>query len=136
METDFARSPQKDQRDGVVCWPLHLAKELCRVDEDGDPAVAGAGVLQSICLPLLSVYELSPNGASHSFSRKAQDSPCWPVVYRLCMSLMESLLKTLRYNFINEALDFVGVHQERILQCLTAVRTVQSLVCLDEADHT
>lgn len=29
---------------------------------------------------------------------------------------MESLLKTLRYNFINEALDFVGVHQERILQ--------------------
>lgn len=32
------------------------------------------------------------------------------------MSLMESLLKTLRYNFINEALDFVGVHQERILQ--------------------
>ncbi|MED6243772.1 hypothetical protein ATANTOWER_026653, partial [Ataeniobius toweri] len=52
------------------------------------------------------------------------------------MSLMESLLKTLRYNFINEALDFVGVHQERILQCLNAVRTVQSLSCLDEADHT
>merc|ERR1719357_1096563 len=49
---------------------------------------------------------------------------------------MESLLKTLRYNFINEALDFVGVHQERILQCLNAVRTVQSLACLDEADHT
>ncbi|KAG7268203.1 hypothetical protein CRUP_022892 [Coryphaenoides rupestris] len=130
METDSPRSPQKDQRDGVCVLALHLAKELCRVDEDGDTwgaaAVAGAGVLQSICLPLLSVYELSPNGASHSFSRKAQDSPCWPVVYRLCMSLMESLLKTLRYNFINEALD----------SCLTAVRTVQSLVCLDEADHT
>lgn len=116
-----------------------------------------------------------------SFSRKSQDSACWPGVYRLCMSLMESLLKTLRYNFINEALDFVGVHQERILQvplwcckgclvmrepcrynffnsswpmwsfiwslwswnsfspppqCLNAVRTVQSLACLDEADHT
>lgn len=36
------------------------------------------------------------------------------------MSLMESLLKTLRYNFINEALDFVGVHQERILQVETS----------------
>ncbi|CAB1318904.1 unnamed protein product [Coregonus sp. 'balchen'] len=70
------------------------------------------------------------------FSRKSQDAPCWPGVYRLSMSLMEILLKTLRYNFINEALDFVGVHQERILQCLNAVRTVQSLVCLDEADHT
>lgn len=32
------------------------------------------------------------------------------------MSLMERLLKTLRYNFLTEALDFVGVHQERALQ--------------------
>ncbi|XP_029300553.1 LOW QUALITY PROTEIN: nucleoporin NUP188 homolog [Cottoperca gobio] len=185
METDSFRGPQKDQRDGVCVLALHLAKELCRSDEDGEhwvsvmrkipvlpsvlsaveislrskhnlyfteaalhllltlartpqgaAAVAGAGIIQTICLPLLSVYEVSSNGASQSFSRKSQDSACWPGVYRLCMSLMESLLKTLRYNFINEALDFVGVHQERILQCLNAVRTVQSLACLDEADHT
>ncbi|XP_028274266.1 nucleoporin NUP188 homolog [Parambassis ranga] len=185
METDSPRGPQKDQRDGVCVLALHLAKELCRTDEDGEhwvsvmrkvpvlpsvlsavelslrskhnlyfteaalhllltlartpqgaAAVAGAGVIQTICLPLLSVYEVSSNGTSQSFSRKSQDSACWPGVYRLCMSLMESLLKTLRYNFINEALDFVGVHQERILQCLNAVRTVQSLACLDEADHT
>ncbi|XP_068429689.1 nucleoporin NUP188 [Clinocottus analis] len=185
METDCFRGPQKDQRDGVCVLALHLAKELCRSDEDGDhwvsvmrkipvlpsvlgavevslrskhnlyfteaslhllltlartpqgaAAVAGAGVIQTICLPLLSVYEGTSNGASQSFSRKSQDSACWPGVYRLCMSLMESLLKTLRYNFINDALDFVGVHQERILQCLNAVRTVQSLACLDEADHT
>ncbi|KAI3362181.1 hypothetical protein L3Q82_012508, partial [Scortum barcoo] len=192
METDSPRGPQKDQRDGVCVLALHLAKELCRTDEDGEhwvsvmrkvpvlpsvlsavelslrskhnlyfteaalhllltlartpqgaAAVAGAGVIQTICLPLLSVYEGSSNGASQyshvseqSFSRKSQDSACWPGVYRLCMSLMESLLKTLRYNFINEALDFVGVHQERILKCLNAVRTVQSLACLDEADHT
>lgn len=38
------------------------------------------------------------------------------------MSLMERLLKTLRYNFLTEALDFVGVHQERTLQ----VRDCQS----------
>uniref|UniRef100_A0A667Y5Y3 Nucleoporin NUP188 n=1 Tax=Myripristis murdjan TaxID=586833 RepID=A0A667Y5Y3_9TELE len=185
METDTPRSLQKDQRDGVCVLALHLAKELCRADEDGEhwvlvmrkvpvlpsvlsavelslrlkhnlffteaalhllltlartpqgaAAVAGAGVIQTICLPLLSVYEVSSNGTSQGFSRKSQDSPCWPGVYRLCMSLMESLLKTLRYNFVNEALDFVGVHQERILQCLNAVRTVQSLACLDEADHT
>ncbi|KAM9306180.1 nucleoporin NUP188 isoform 2-T2 [Pholidichthys leucotaenia] len=185
METDSPQGPQKDQRDGVCVLALHLAKELCRTDEDGEhwvsvmrkvpvlssvlgamelslrskrnlyfteaalhllltlartpqgaAAVAGAGVIQTICLPLLSVYEASSDGTSQSFSRKSQDSACWPGVYRLCMSLMESLLKTLRYNFINEALDFVGVHQERILQCLNAVRTVQSLACLDEADHT
>ncbi|XP_061555304.1 nucleoporin NUP188 [Phycodurus eques] len=114
---------------------LHLLLTLARTPQ-GAAAVAGAGVIQTICLPLLSVYEVSGNGASQSFSRKSQDCACWPGVYRLCMSLMESLLKTLRYNFINEALDFVGVHQERILQCLNAVRSVQSLACLDEADHT
>ncbi|MGH0157647.1 UNVERIFIED_CONTAM: hypothetical protein FKN15_034051 [Acipenser sinensis] len=188
METDTApRALHKDQRDGVCVLALHLAKELCKMDVEGDhwlqvmrklpvipsilgtlelslrlkqnlhfteaalhllltmshtqqgaAAVAGAGVIQSICLPLLSVHEISTNGASQSsgFSRKSQDAPSWPGVHRLSMSLMESLLKTLRYNFLNDALDFVGVHQERILQCLNAVRTVQSLACLDEADHT
>ncbi|XP_072518159.1 nucleoporin NUP188 isoform X2 [Salminus brasiliensis] len=185
METDSPRNVQKDQRDSVCVLALHLSKELCRADEDGEQwlqvmrklpvlpsvlsalelslrskqnlyfteaalhllltlartpqgaaAVAGAGVIQSICLPLLSVYEGPANGATQAFARKPLDAPCWPGVYRLCLSLMESLLKTLRYNFINEALDFVGVHQERILQCLSAVRTVQSLACLDEADHT
>ncbi|XP_068608729.1 nucleoporin NUP188 [Brachionichthys hirsutus] len=185
METESPHSPQKDQRDGVCVLALHLAKELCLADEDGEhwiavmrkvpvlpsvlnavelslrskhnlhfteaalhllltlartpqgaAAVAGAGITQTICLPLLSVYEDASNGALQNFSRKSQDAACWPGVYRLCMSLMESLLKTLRYNFINEAMDFVGVHQERILQCLDAVRTVQSLACLDEADHT
>lgn len=149
----------------------------------GAAAVAGAGVTQSICLPLLSVYQLSSNGAiqvgaagftgaapaelcpmavlgaepscsgrpaatlepegcqkgmevvwlcqarqqcqgvicvwpvqGSASSRRSLDAPSWPGVYRLCMSLMERLLKTLRYNFLTEALDFVGVHQERILQ--------------------
>uniref|UniRef100_A0A8D1GR95 Nucleoporin NUP188 n=1 Tax=Sus scrofa TaxID=9823 RepID=A0A8D1GR95_PIG len=188
METDDCSRPRhKDQRDGVCVLGLHLAKELCEVDEDGDSwlqvtrrlpilptlfttlevslrmkqnlhfteaalhllltlartqqgatAVAGAGITQSICLPLLSVYQLSTNGTAQtpSASRKSLDAPSWPGVYRLSMSLMERLLKTLRYNFLTEALDFVGVHQERTLQCLNAVRTVQSLACLEEADHT
>ncbi|XP_015989261.2 nucleoporin NUP188 homolog isoform X1 [Rousettus aegyptiacus] len=189
METDDCSRPRhKDQRDGQVCvLGLHLAKELCEVDEDGDSwlqvtrrlpilptlfttlevslrmkqnlhfteaalhllltlartqqgatAVAGAGITQSICLPLLSVYQLSTNGMvqTSTTSRKSLDAPSWPGVYRLSMSLMERLLKTLRYNFLTEALDFVGVHQERTLQCLNAVRTVQSLACLEEADHT
>ncbi|XP_061460511.1 nucleoporin NUP188 isoform X2 [Rhineura floridana] len=188
METDDAsRHKQKDQRDGVCVLGLHLAKELCEVDEGGDywlqvtrkipilptlfttleislrlkgnlhfteaslhllltlartqqgaAAVAGAGIMQSICLPLLSVYQLSSNGAGQipASSRKSLDAPSWPGVYRLSISLMERLLKTLRYNFLTDALDFVGVHQERILQCLNAVRTVQSLACFEEADHT
>ncbi|ETE64013.1 Nucleoporin-like protein, partial [Ophiophagus hannah] len=144
----------------VCVLGLHLAKELCEVDEEGDSwlqvtrslpllptlcttlegaaAVATAGILHSICLPLLSVYQLSSNGGGQVpvSSRRSLDGPAWPGVYRLSVSLMERLLKTLRYNFLTDALDFVGVHQERILQCLNAVRTVQSLACLEEADHT
>lgn len=68
-------------------------------------------------LSSLSSHLTDPGNLSvQNFTRKSQDVACWPGVYRLCVSLMESLLKTLRYNFINEALDFVGVHQERILQ--------------------
>ncbi|XP_077353243.1 nucleoporin NUP188 isoform X2 [Festucalex cinctus] len=114
---------------------LHLLVTLARTPQ-GAATVAGAGVIQTICLPLLSVYEVFDNGASQTLSRKSSDCACWPGVYCLCMSLMASLLKTLRYNFINEALDFVAVHQERILQCLNAVRTVQTQACLDEAEHT
>uniref|UniRef100_A0A673MJP4 Nucleoporin NUP188 n=1 Tax=Sinocyclocheilus rhinocerous TaxID=307959 RepID=A0A673MJP4_9TELE len=173
METDSPHF-QKDQQDSVCVLALHLSKELCRADEDGEQwlqvvrklpvlpsvlsalelslrskqnlyfteaalhllltltrtpqgaaAVAGAGVIQSICLPLLSVYEGPSNGATQAFVRKSQDAPSWPGVYRLSLSLMESLLKTVRYNFINEALDFVGVHQERILQvCLIAALVI------------
>ncbi|KAG8447953.1 hypothetical protein GDO86_015165 [Hymenochirus boettgeri] len=190
METeDSGKIRQKDQRDGVCILGLHLAKELCEVDEGGDhwhqvirklpvlpmlfsaleislrvkqnlhfceatfhflftlakthqgaAAITGAGITQAVCLPLLSVYQLSSNGASMTQPsltlRKAIDAPSWPAVYRLAVSLMERLLKTLRYNYLTEALDFVGVHQERILQCLSAVRTVQSVACLEEADHT
>ncbi|XP_069743045.1 LOW QUALITY PROTEIN: nucleoporin NUP188 [Narcine bancroftii] len=116
---------------------LHLLLGLARTQQ-GAAAVGGAGVLPSICLPLLSVYQLSANGTTQTLgsSRKSLDAPSWPGVYRLTMSLMERLLKSLRYNFLTEALDFVGVHQERILQCLDAVRKVQSLACLDEVDHT
>uniref|UniRef100_A0A2K5KEB6 Nucleoporin NUP188 n=1 Tax=Colobus angolensis palliatus TaxID=336983 RepID=A0A2K5KEB6_COLAP len=174
METDdCSRSRHRDQRDGVCVLGLHLAKELCEVDEDGDSWLQVTRRLP-ILPTLLTTLEVSLRtkqnlhfteatlhllltlartqqvggqpegrrehpclpGRTPSASRKSLDAPSWPGVYRLSMSLMERLLKTLRYNFLTEALDFVGVHQERTLQCLNAVRTVQSLACLEEADHT
>ncbi|KAJ7399119.1 nucleoporin NUP188 [Pitangus sulphuratus] len=157
METDDAsRVKHKDQRDGVCVLGLHLAKELCEVDDDGDywlqitrkvpvlPTIFAAleislRVKQNLHFTEASLHlllTLARTQQTSASSRKSLDAPSWPGVYRLSMSLMERLLKTLRYNFLTEALDFVGVHQERILQCLNAVRTVQSLACLEEADHT
>lgn len=50
---------------------------MLSVFHQGAAAVAGAGVTQTICLPLLSVYEVSPNGTSqvkYFFSHLAHKS--------------------------------------------------------------
>lgn len=40
----------------------------------------------------------------------------WVGVYCLCIDLYTSMLATLRYSFLKDALDFVGVHQDRLQQ--------------------
>uniref|UniRef100_A0A8C4NXP8 Nucleoporin NUP188 n=1 Tax=Dicentrarchus labrax TaxID=13489 RepID=A0A8C4NXP8_DICLA len=169
METESPRGPRKDQRDGVCVLALHLAKELCRTDEDGEhwvsvmrkvpvlpsvlsavelslrskhnlyfteaalhllltlartpqgaAAVAGAGVIQTICLPLLSVYEGSSNGASQEKKLDTFNTPAFTTI----VFLVDHILTNLYVYLFSPA------------QCLNAVRTVQSLACLDEADHT
>uniref|UniRef100_A0A4W3J4K6 Nucleoporin NUP188 n=1 Tax=Callorhinchus milii TaxID=7868 RepID=A0A4W3J4K6_CALMI len=164
METDCPpRTQHRDQKDGVCVLALFLAKELCEMDQEGDQLYLITRKIP-VLLTMFSTLELSlrvkqnlhfaeaslhllltlaktaqvGNSSSPTLgtARKSQDAPSWLGVYCLSMSLMERLLKTLRYNFLPEALDFVGVHQERILKCLDAVRKVQSLACLEEADHT
>ena len=46
------------------------------------------------------------------------------------------MLGTLRYNFLQDALDFVGVHQDRMFQCLESVRVNLRTACLLEAEET
>lgn len=91
-------------------------------------ATLGSGVKKSF------VFVSVQTSAS---SRKSQDAPSWPGVYRLSMSLMERLLKTLRYNFLTEALDFVGVHQERILQVchIPPLRWLTWLLCCSSSGN-
>ena len=40
----------------------------------------------------------------------------WPGVYRLCVSLNTSMLATLHHAYMPDALNFFGVHRERIVQ--------------------
>ena len=52
--------------------------------------------------------------------RKGEAQPynslTWLGIYRLNITLAMNLLKTLRYSFLQEALNFIGVHQERMNQ--------------------
>lgn len=49
---------------------IHLMLRVSSFVLQGAAAVAGAGVIQTICLPLLSVYEGSLNGASQVLTMK------------------------------------------------------------------
>jgi len=40
----------------------------------------------------------------------------WNRVWQLCLAVMASMLRTLRHGFLKEALDFAGVHRERLAQ--------------------
>lgn len=40
----------------------------------------------------------------------------WNRVWQLCIAVMASMLRTLRHGFLKEALDFAGVHRERLAQ--------------------
>ncbi len=46
----------------------------------------------------------------------------WLAVYQRCLSLVSTLLTTLKYNFLQNAFDFIGVHQDRIHQVGTVPR--------------
>ena len=40
----------------------------------------------------------------------------WNRVWQLCLAVMASMLRTLRHGFLKEALDFAGVHRERLAE--------------------
>ena len=47
---------------------------------------------------------------------KRTASSSWQALYCHGLSLVTLMLASLRYNFLQEALDFVGVHQDRMYQ--------------------
>ncbi|XP_019619082.1 PREDICTED: LOW QUALITY PROTEIN: nucleoporin NUP188 homolog [Branchiostoma belcheri] len=103
--------------------------------------LAGSGVTQHLCIPLSTTYQ-SPQDLSGTVlssingSEKSLDAPSWPGVYRMALDLEALLLGTLKHDFLSDALDFVGVHQDRMLQCLFAVRSNLSPACLLEVEKT
>lgn len=64
----LARTPQVKKKQRRAIFELLCFCFTADIDffffSQGAAAVAGAGVIQTICLPLLSVYEVSSNGAS------------------------------------------------------------------------
>ncbi|KAJ8038745.1 hypothetical protein HOLleu_16255 [Holothuria leucospilota] len=62
--------------------------------------------------------------------------PTWLGIYRVAVSVMTTMLSTLKHHFLSDALDFVGVHKERMLYCLQVAHVHHSQSCLQEAEAT
>ncbi|XP_065842471.1 nucleoporin NUP188-like isoform X2 [Oscarella lobularis] len=133
---DFNLKTGKDVAlvDAVMHFFVVLALRL-------EPArqLALLGVHRSLCLYLNWQDEPDAAVANGSLETSALDSgvqkPTWTRIWCLSVAFISSLLKTLRHEFVDEALDFVGAHHEKLAKSLDAVRGNLSRACLEEADH-
>lgn len=74
-------------------------------------ALATNRINEHLCLGVMALYGAGDN---------------WEAVYCMVLQLMTALLHTLRYNFLQETLDFIGVHQDHMLQVciMTALKLI------------
>lgn len=104
---------------------LKLFVNLCRHEE---PALAllKTGTMPEFCLKSVNTY------TNVVLAQKKK----WNSVYQLAIVLVQNMLDSLSHSFLERALDFIGVHNDRIIQCLEAVNYHQTSVILQEATFT
>lgn len=124
---------------------LHLFLSLSRIPMSAE-ALAVNNISQPLCLGLATLtFSLETPQASqpksgpqshvstHNSDKSSQRS--WDKVWQLSLAVMASMLRTLRHGFLKEALDFAGVHRERLAEALDSVQRSQSSYVLTEAEE-
>ncbi|XP_064649346.1 nucleoporin NUP188-like isoform X2 [Lineus longissimus] len=122
---------------------IMFLQTLARIPKVAE-AIMVNGFTQHLCLPVTHLYtqEFYQSDKADIGAKKTEvtstmtEAPTWLGIYRQFLSLVSSMLSTLRFSFLQDALDFLGVHQDRMIQCLGAVRV--TLICpqLQEAEAT
>jgi len=124
---------------------LHLFLSLSRIPMSAE-ALAMNSLSQPLCLGLASLsYSIereqtpqSKPGAQSQAGLNLSDPlrrRNWNRVWQLALAVMGSMLRTLRHGFLKEALDFAGVHRERLAEAMDGVRRSQSPDVLSEAEE-
>ncbi|XP_074655526.1 nucleoporin NUP188-like [Tubulanus polymorphus] len=119
-----------------------LFHSLAKIPQAAE-ALASNNLSQHLCLCVTQLYtrERYPSDDTTTKSKLESDgpvynNPTWLGIYRLIINLVSHLLATLRYTFLQDALDFVGVHQDRLLQSLATVQMSLAVPQLMEAETT
>ncbi|XP_039272759.2 nucleoporin NUP188-like [Styela clava] len=104
---------------------FRLFSTVCRHHQSA-LAILNTGIMPEFCLKTTNTYT----------DTAAAQKKNWLNVYHLSLVLVQNMLDVLSHNFLDHALDFIGVHNDRIIQCLEAVRINQSPSILQEATFT
>lgn len=118
---------------------LHLFLSLSRIPMSAE-ALAMNSLSQPLCLGMASLSfsaerQQAPQSQGNSNPSDPLKQGNWNRVWQLCLAVMASMLRTLRHGFLKEALDFAGVHRERLAEAMDSVRRSQSSDVLTEAEE-
>ncbi|XP_033764157.1 nucleoporin NUP188 homolog isoform X2 [Pecten maximus] len=110
--------------------------------DKGAEALAMSGVTQHTCLSMISLYQDSdlfskPGAPPRDVAELHQNvRATWHGIYCICVDLYATVLSALKYSFLEDALHFVGAHQDRMQQCLELSRITLTPGALYEAEKT
>ncbi|CAL1525907.1 unnamed protein product [Lymnaea stagnalis] len=109
--------------------------------EMGSSMLAHSDLTAHLCLVLGSCYASEDpsqprSTVSKAFSSLRPTSVTWHTLYCLSLDLFSIMLRVLGFSFLDDALNVVGVHQDRMQQALQMARVNLSKTVLQEAEAT
>lgn len=121
-----------------------LLTSVCKDRKNNDLALGLVSLVNTVtkdegtCRHLTTLSVISPlilaSENLHEPINESSDKP-WPIIYRQLTQLQVKLLHSLGPRYLSDALDWIGVHQDRILYAITnALKEPISQELLVEAD--
>ncbi|GFO48464.1 nucleoporin nup188-like [Plakobranchus ocellatus] len=109
--------------------------------EMGASALVTSNLTSHLCLVLTACYtredSFQPrNLLAKAFSTSRPATVSWHTLYCLSLDLFAVCLQTLGHAFLEDALNLVGVHQDRLQQSLEMARVSLNHYALSEAEAT
>ncbi|XP_071152764.1 nucleoporin NUP188-like isoform X2 [Mytilus edulis] len=113
-------------------------------NEKGAESVVMSGLVQHTCLSVMLLYqketEFFPKTLSVGKPKESmagtEDKCQWHTVLCVCLDLYATILGLLKYSFLEDSLNFVGAHQDRMQECLERSRITMTDAAMLEAEKT
>ena len=113
-------------------------------NEKGAESVVMSGLVQHTCLSVMYLYQketdffpkiLSSNKLKEPLT-STEEKCQWHTVLCVCLDLYSIVLRLLKYSFLEDALNFVGAHQDRMQECLERSRITMTDAAMLESEKT